>query len=46
MNEPDEHAILQVRVPEEDEDLTYWELLAEANFHRMYADWRASESAR
>jgi hypothetical protein len=46
MNAPDEHAVLQVRVPEEDEDLTYWEFLTEANFHQMYADWRASESAR
>lgn len=34
-----EYTILQVNVPEEDEERTFWEFLTEANFHTAYANW-------
>jgi hypothetical protein len=43
-HEPEEHAILQVRVPEDEEDLTYWEFLTEVNFRKGYEEWRESRS--
>jgi hypothetical protein len=37
-----EYAILQIRVPGEEEELTNWEFLTERAFHRAYAEWQAA----
>jgi hypothetical protein len=42
VNDQGDSVILQVRVPEEEEDLTYWEFMTEVNFRKMYREWRIS----
>ena len=42
INDEGDSVVLQIRVPEDEEDLTYWEFLTEANFRQKYEEWRAS----
>ena len=44
-NEPDEFTLLQINVPGEDVERTFWEFFSEENFRPMYASWRESHQA-
>lgn len=41
-NENNQFAVLQVTAPHEDDELTHWEFFTEANFRKMYEDWKSS----
>lgn len=37
-----EFTVLQINVPEGNEERTFWEFFTEENFHMMYVDWQQS----